>query len=205
MHFSFFKTPKLVPKWRITSANEAIISRPFGSYAPMQPNHKQYSCGTVEERQFLFRDELVALCGGKPHGIALTLKIQEELGAVFVFPAARVYFAAAQPNDHGQMLNAYGTLIFAGAAGCALKYGFLRNGRAHNRRFARVAILVEVSPKTESNLLGVQLFPRVVRGAVLRTASAFDTGVNLQRGQLCKILACVQTKIVIAGRAAEFC
>ncbi len=81
-----------------------------------------------------------------------------------ILPAARVYFAAAQPNDHGQMLNAYGTLIFAGAAGCALKYGFLRNGGAYNRRFARVAILVEISPKTESNLPGVQLFPVLFAG-----------------------------------------
>ena len=45
----------------ITRANAATISRPLGSYPPMQPSHRQYSCVPSNMGKLLLLDELVAL------------------------------------------------------------------------------------------------------------------------------------------------
>ncbi len=44
VHFSLRSTPNVTPAWRSTRASASTISRPCGSYAPMQPSHRQYSC-----------------------------------------------------------------------------------------------------------------------------------------------------------------
>ena len=44
---------------------------------------------------------------------------------MIVFPRAGVHRAATQANDDGQMLDADGALVFAGAAGGALEVGVM--------------------------------------------------------------------------------
>src|SRR6185437_2579650 len=72
----------------------------------------------IENWEFLFGYELVALGLREAHGVAVPLQIQEKLGAVVVLPCSGVDRAAAQANDHGQMLNPDRALVFASAAGC---------------------------------------------------------------------------------------
>ena len=113
-------------QWRKTRTNDATISRPCGSYAPMQPSHRQYSWRAIEDRQLLLLDEFIALAGRESQRVPVAFQIQEQLGAVIVLPFAGVHRAAPETNDHGQMLDSHRALKLAGAAGGALEHGFLR-------------------------------------------------------------------------------
>ncbi len=90
----------------------------------------------VEDGELLFRDKFVALGGGEAERVAVALQVQEELGAVVVFPLAGVDCAAAQADDHRQVLHADGALKLARAAGGALESGFLRKEFPEQRLFA---------------------------------------------------------------------
>ena len=72
----------------------------------------------------------------KPSALPLRSRLQEQLGAVIVFPLAGVHRAAPQPDDHGQVLDPHRALEFAAAAGGALKRGLFGDVPAQQRRFA---------------------------------------------------------------------
>src|SRR3954453_15336658 len=84
----------------------------------------------VENRKLLLGDKLVALGLREAHCIAIALEIEEELCTVIVFPRTRIHSAAAQPDNHREVLDAYRALILTGTTGGALKYRFLRHRRA---------------------------------------------------------------------------
>ena len=80
------------------------------------------------------------------------------------------------------MLNADGTLVFAGAAGGALEDRFLGDSGLQNGRFVLVAVLVQIKAKVEGDQLGIELFAGVVGRAMLCAAAAFDAGIGLEGG-----------------------
>ena len=61
---------------------------------------------------------------GRPRALPYLFEGEEELGAVGVFPGAGVGGAAAQADDDGEVLDADGALVLAGAAGGAFEGGF---------------------------------------------------------------------------------
>ena len=82
--------------------------------------------GAVEDRKLLFVDKFLALSGGEAEGVAVAFQVEEELGAVVVFPLAGVDCATSEADDDRQMLDTDGALEFAGSAGGALEGCFLR-------------------------------------------------------------------------------
>jgi hypothetical protein len=46
--------------------------------------------------------KLLALAGGEAEGVAVSLQVQEQPGAVLVLPLAGVHGAAPQSDDHGR-------------------------------------------------------------------------------------------------------
>ena len=93
----------------------------LGVVAAHAAHPKGVLLGAVEEGEFEFLDEFVALRGGEAHGVAVTFEVEEEFAAVVVFPGAGVDDAAAEADDYRQMFDADRALVFAGAAGGALK------------------------------------------------------------------------------------
>ena len=98
---------------------------------------------------------------------------------MIVFPRACVDRAATEANDHGQVLDTDRALVFAGAAGCALKDGFLRDRDGKDRRFAGGTLFVQVRSHPECDQLWVELFAGVVGRAMFGTAAALDAGIRL--------------------------
>ena len=142
--------------------------------------------------------------GGKPERVAVALQIQEQLGAVIVLPLAGVHRAAPQPDDDRQMLDAHRALKFAGAAGRALKRGFLRNMLAEQRLLARRAELVQIPAHAQRDFFRVQNLPGVRGRAMLGAAAALDARIGLQRDQLRDVLAGVEAEIFVARQRRNF-
>ena len=153
----------------------------------------------VIDGKLVLRDELVALGRGEAERVAVALQVEEELGAVIVFPLAGVHRAAPQADDHRQMLDANRTLKFAGAAGGALEGGFLGDVRADERLFATRARTRSGSRGSPGRFLWVENLAGVVGGTVLRAAAALDAGVCLQRDELRQVLAGVEAEILVAS------
>ena len=184
---------------RITRANDATISRPCGSYAPMQPSHRQYSCVPSKIGNCCFWMNLSRSLDAEAQRVAVALQRQEQLGAVVVFPLAGVHRAAPQADDDRQVLDADRTLKFARSAGGALKRRFLRKILAEQRLFRAGAEFVQVVANAERDLLGIENLAGVVGGTMLGAAAAFDAGVRLQRDDLRQVLAGVEAEIFVAG------
>ena len=98
----------------------------------------------VEDRELLLLNEFVALGRAEAERVAVAFERQKKLGAVLVLPLAGVHRAAAQADDDGHVLDADGALEFAGSAGGALKYRFLRKMLAEQRLFGGGAEFVQI-------------------------------------------------------------
>ena len=116
-------------------------------------------------RQRVLLDELLPLAGGEAQRVAVALQVQEQLGAVIVFPLAGVHRAAPQPDDDGQMLDAHRALELAGAAGGALE----------RRLFAEMCLpssgaslagaeFVQVIAHAQDDFFRVETFPVLAAG-----------------------------------------
>ena len=95
------------------------------------------------------------------------------------------------------MLDADWALEFAGSASGALEDGLLRIVFAEQQFFCCGAKFVEVAANSEDDLLWIENLAGVGCGAVLGSASAFDTGVGLQAHQLGQIFAGDEAEVFI--------
>ena len=109
--------------------------------------------GAVVDRQRVLLDELLPLARRHAQRIAVALHGEEQLRAVGVFPGARIHGAAAQADDHRQMLNSHRALEFAGAAGGALEHGFFGNVGAEQRSSPRPGLRCADSCAARESLL----------------------------------------------------
>ena len=128
---------------------------------------------------------------------------RKSFAAVIVFPLAGVHRAAAQADDHRQMLYADRTLEFAGAAGGALERRFLRNVFAQQRLFGAGSVFVQVPRSPRMISFGLSSLAGVVGRTMLGAASALHAGVSLQTHDLGQILAGDQAEVFVARPAAE--
>ena len=113
VHFSLRSTPKVTPRWRSTCdqrQHDLAALRIVRSHAA-EP--EAIFLRAVENRQLVFLDEFLPLARGKAQRVAVALHGQEHLRAVIVFPLASIHRAAAQPDNHRQMLDAHRTLKLA--------------------------------------------------------------------------------------------
>jgi hypothetical protein len=136
--------------------------------------------------------------GREAERVAVALQIEEQLGAEIVFPLAGVDRAAAQPHDHGQVLDADRTLKLAGAAGGALEQSFFGNMHAQERRFGGGPEFLQVAAQAQNNFLGVEHLAGVVGRTMLGTAAALHAGEGLQRVDARDVLAGVESEILVA-------
>src|SRR6185503_19049321 len=120
-------------------------------------------------------DELVAFGGTEAERIAVTLEREKELGAVAVFPLAGVHSTAPQSHDDREMLDAHGTLVFAGSASGALERGFLGEMFAEQRFLRGGAEVVQIVAHAQSDFLGIEDLAGVVRGAMFGATAALHT------------------------------
>jgi hypothetical protein len=134
---------------------------------------------TVENGELFAFDEFVSLSGRKSERIAIAFQREKKFGAFRVFPLARVYRSAAKSDDDGQVLDADGALVFAGAAGGALKWSYFRDVDAQQRLFRCQAEVIHVSPHAESDFTRIEYFACVIGGTVFGAAAAFDAGKRL--------------------------
>lgn len=159
--------------------------------------------GAVEEGEFEFFDELVAFGGGEAHGIAIAFEIEEEFAAMCVFPGSGIDCAAAEADEDGQVFNADGALVFAGAAGGALEDVGLGDVFAEEGLVAGDAELIEMGAHAEDDFLWIEGLAGVVGGAVFGAAAAFDAGKRLEGEQLGNVFAGDEAKILVAGEGRD--
>ena len=134
----------------------------------------------------------------KPRALPLRSRLQKQLAAVLVLPLAGIHGAAAQPDDHRQMLNSNRALEFASAAGRALERGLLEMCRPRKRLRSRGPELIEIAAQTQNDFFRIEHLAGVVGRTMLRAAPAFDAGVCLQRVDPGHILAGIETEILVA-------
>jgi len=127
-------------------------------------------------------------------GFAVALQVEEQLGAVIVFPLAGVYRATAQADDNGHVLDSHRALLLAGAAGGALESRLLGNVCRHKRFRGAGAVGVEIIAQAERDLLGVENLTGIVGRTMLGTAAALHAGVGLQRDELGDVLAGIESE-----------
>ena len=115
----------------------ATISRPLGSYPPMQPSHRQYSCVPSKMGSAFFSTNLSRSAALRPNALLPCLQSQKQLGSMVVLPCARVHRAAPQADEDRHMLNAHRALKLARPAGGALENRLLRVVFAQQRLLDR--------------------------------------------------------------------
>ena len=96
-----------------------------------------------------------------------------------------------------------GTLEFAGAAGGALKRGFLREILAQQGLFDCAARIRSDSRARRARFFSGPELCRCCGGAVLGAAAAFDAGIRLAGDDPREIFAGVEAEILVAGQRRD--
>ena len=136
----------------------------------------------------------------KPSAFRSAFECQKQLRPVFVLPRTGVHRAAAQANDDGEMLDANGALVFAGAAGGALEISGDRVVFADDVFRRGGAEFVQIAAHAEDDFLRVKLLAGVVCRTMLRAAATLHTGVGLQTHKLRQIVPGYKAEIFISSK-----
>ena len=149
----------------ITRTSASTISRPLGSYPPMQPSHRQYSCVPSKIGSAFFSINLSRSVALMPSALLPALQRQKELRPVIVLPRARIHRAAPQPNNDRHMLDAHRALKLARAARRALKRRLLRVVFAQQRLLRSRAHTHSGTPRSPSTIsFGFSSLPVLAAG-----------------------------------------
>ncbi len=145
-----------------------------------------------------FRMNAVALALREAESVAAALQVQEQLGAVRVVPLARVHGAPPQSYDDRQVLDSHRALVFARAAGGALKRRLHGQVLAQENLLALGSEFVQVAAGAEDDFLRVEDLAGKVRGTVLGAAPAFHAGVSLEAGDARDVFAGDEAEVLVA-------
>src|SRR5579862_8427261 len=98
------------------------------------------------------------------------------------------------------MLDPHRTLVFAGAAGGALKRGLLGNETSQNRLFRSRPVRIQISANAQRDFFRIENLVRVERRTMLGAAPALHAGINLKRNQPGDVLAGSESEIFVSGQ-----